>query len=271
MANPEHVAVVKQGAKAIAEWREKNLEVLLDLTGADFSDTNLAHADLARANLSGANLFGANLSAANLRGAYFTGTDLRQVNLNGANLSLAAFGGTSIGMCDLNQCTGLESVRHHGPSSIGVDALIASFRGAGSQWTPELETFFRGAGVPDELLRALPDVVRDIRYYTCFIGYGEPDRAFAETLYSDLLAKGVSCWLFSKDATPGERSRKEIAERRRTAEKMIVLCSAKAFLDSDNFKNEVEDQIDEDREKIVPVSLDDIWTKPAFPGHAWGV
>ena len=36
-------------------------------------------------------------------------------------------------------------------------------------------------------------------------------------------------------------------------------------MESDNFKNEVEDQIDEDRDKIVPVSLDDLWTRLAFP------
>ncbi|MFO7908235.1 MAG: hypothetical protein R6U98_36695 [Pirellulaceae bacterium] len=33
MANPEHVALVRQGAEAIREWRLANFEVRLDLQG----------------------------------------------------------------------------------------------------------------------------------------------------------------------------------------------------------------------------------------------
>ena len=50
MANPEHVAVVRKGKDAIAEWRRSNPGVQLDLSGADLRSTegpDLAGADLA--------------------------------------------------------------------------------------------------------------------------------------------------------------------------------------------------------------------------------
>ena len=293
MANPEHVAVVKKGAQAIREWRQSNPGVSLDLSEANLNRAYLSYADLSRADLSGANLFeadlsyadffAANFSEANLSGAYLIRADLSismlgDVNLSRAdlfgahiyytdffqtNLSQANFGDTSIGDCDLSQCTGLDTVIHRTPSSIGVDTLIASFRGAGNRLTPELENFFQGAGVPEELLKALPNIVRVIVYHTCFISYGQPDIDFAEGLRGDLVASGVRCWLYTKDATPGQPSRREIGQRRREAEKMIVLCSAKGLV-RDNFLNEIEDQIDEEPEKIVPVSLDNDWRHDGF-------
>ena len=280
MANPEHVALVKKGAEAIAEWRSKNPKGQLDLSEADFREADLAlvdlsEADLTRANLtnvnlslsdlSDANLTAANLSGSNIRFVLLLDADLSKANfqfacffhsyLVGATLTEAILNGTSVCGCGLSQCAGLDTVQHDGSSSIGVDTLIASFRGAGNRLTPQLMAFFRGAGVPSELLNALPSIVREIRYYSCFISYGEPDRGFAERLRNDLIAHGVSCWLYAKDHTPGQPSRTEIMQARRQAEKMIIVCSLKGLL-QDNFKNEIEDQADEAPDKILPVCLD---------------
>ena len=320
MANPEHVDVVNKGTYAIWEWTQKNPGVRLDLSGenlskADLSGANLSESDLTRSNLTEAALTKANLSRAVLVGANLSVADLSEANLTKANppgsnirfvllrqadlsaadfqftnlfcsypieanLSKAILGATSIGRCDLSRCVGLETVKHEAPSSIAVDTLIASFRGAGNSLTPELYTFFRGAGVSEELLkalpsivsgagvseellRALPNIVSEIKYYTCFVSYGEPDREFAENLVKELEAKGIACWLYSKDSTPGERSRKEIIESRHQAGKIIVICSVQSLI-RDNFQNEIEDQIDEDPNKIVPVSLDNVWTQPGF-------
>ena len=64
MANPEHVAILKQGPKAWNRWRGKSKGVIPDLSRAD-----LIGADLTTANLSGAKLIDANLSGATLWGA----------------------------------------------------------------------------------------------------------------------------------------------------------------------------------------------------------
>ena len=308
MANPEHLALAKEEAGAIAEWRRENPDGQLDLPEANLSEANLSHADLSGANLaqavlgpcdlydanlsgaalSGADLYvanlgSANLSSADLSGALFVTTQLMYCNLSGANLSHAdlrfahfleanlcraklsnaIFLGTSINGCDLSGCAGLDTIEHESSSSIDVDTLIYSFRGAKNRLTPALETFFRGAGVPGELLKVLPSIVSEIKYYTCFISYGEPDREFAEKLQDDLRTRGVDCWLYSKDYTAGEKSRREIGRQRRSADKMIVLCSIKALV-RDNFKNEIEDQVDDDPDKIVPVCIDMDWGHEGF-------
>ena len=57
MANPEHVELVRQGAEAIAQWREENPNTWLDLSRANphrlyLYKANLSEAELGRANLS---------------------------------------------------------------------------------------------------------------------------------------------------------------------------------------------------------------------------
>jgi hypothetical protein len=303
MANPEHVKVVRQGAAAIAEWQRQNPDLTLDLgdadlsganlarthlaganlSGADLSDVNLTSADLRRANLFEANLSGANLSGADLTGAFLfwanlslanlTKADLTGAELIWANLSRADFSGTdlmgallgdtSLGNCDLSQVAALAAVTHMGPSSIGVDTIIASFRGAGNRMTADLETFFLGAGVPKELLARLPEIVGAVEYYSCFISYGQPDIVFAKKLRDDLAARGASCWLYDLDATPGERTWKEIGRERGQTDKMVVVCSAAALI-RDGVLKEIEEQIDEDPGKIIPISRDNLWKEPGF-------
>jgi tetratricopeptide (TPR) repeat protein len=145
----------------------------------------------------------------------------------------------------------------------GMETFIASFRGAGNKLTPDVERFFLGAGVPREVVTQLPRLERAAKFYSCFISYGEPDLDFAKRLWRDLEAKGVSCWLFALDATPGERPWAEIGQARRQADKMVVICSARALIRSGILK-EIEEQIDEDPDKIVPVSRDDLWGQLEF-------
>src|ERR1700735_114566 len=83
MADPEPLAILKQGAAVWNQWRQGNPSVQL---------FDLHTADLASANLSGALLGGVNLIEADLRGVDFTGADLRQAGLARAKLSGAHFG-----------------------------------------------------------------------------------------------------------------------------------------------------------------------------------
>ena len=46
MATPEHVEVVRSGARALQEWREQNPLKKLNLVQADLSGSNLSHPDL---------------------------------------------------------------------------------------------------------------------------------------------------------------------------------------------------------------------------------
>src|SRR5262245_40461130 len=76
MAHPEHVALVQQGANAIAAWCEAHPGERL----------HLAEANLAGANLRGANLYGSRLSGAILDGADLVGAHLQHVDLRAASL-----------------------------------------------------------------------------------------------------------------------------------------------------------------------------------------
>jgi len=90
MANPEHLALAREGSAAVNRFASQNPGVPLDLSGADLSSTQLQGCSLQAANLSGADFAGANLrnadlSGADLRNASLAGVDLRSANLRGAD------------------------------------------------------------------------------------------------------------------------------------------------------------------------------------------
>jgi hypothetical protein len=234
-----------------------------DLSGANLSGANLSGAGLVMANLTLAILVGANLVGANLTLAILVGANLFGANLTGAVPVGAHFGDTSLGNVDLSQVIGLTAVDHARPSSVGMDTLAASYRGAGNKLTPELRTFFRDAGVPEELLKEIPRIVAEVKYYSCFISYGQPDLEFATKLYEDLKARGVPCWLYEMDKTVGERTWRQIKEKLGEYERMVVLCSGAALV-RDGVLKEIEEQIDEDPDKMVPISLEDLWKEHGF-------
>ncbi len=117
--------------------------------------------------------------------------------------------------------------------------------------------------MPQELLEALPRIVAEVSYYSCLIYCGQPDAEFAARLREDLKSRGVCCWLYEMDRTAEERTWGEIGMRRREAERMVVLCSAEALV-RDGALKEIWEQIDEDADKLVPISLDDLWREAGF-------
>jgi len=283
MANPKHVALVRKGAKAIAAWRQAHPRARLDLSKADLSGADLSWGDLSTADLNGVDLNGANLSGAifieaDLLAASLNGANLSRAFLVGANLSWAAFANanldeayfalTSLSHIDLSQAGGLGTAQHLAPSSVGVDTLMASFRGAGDR-LPELTTFFLGAGVPEELLREVPRIVAEVKYYTCFISYGQHDLEFAKKLTEDLRAKGVPCWLWETDKTVGEPTRQEIERKLEEYEKMVVLCSIHSLL-GNGIRREIDRQLAKDREKLVPISLEEGWKHDNYKADCLG-
>ena len=56
MSNREHVAVILEGADALAQWLNLHAEAILNLEGADLAGIDLRGAQLRHANLKGANL-----------------------------------------------------------------------------------------------------------------------------------------------------------------------------------------------------------------------
>ncbi len=102
MANPEHLAKLKEGVEAWNKWREENPDVKPDLKGADLSDADLFKANLCGANLRGANLSGRDLRGANLIAAYLGEANLSRTILIAANLTEANLRQADLSEADLS-------------------------------------------------------------------------------------------------------------------------------------------------------------------------
>ncbi|MGA2601256.1 MAG: pentapeptide repeat-containing protein, partial [Bryobacteraceae bacterium] len=85
------------------------------------------------------------LGGADLRGADLSEARLTDAGLRGAQFTRALFGWTILSGLDLREAKGLETVIHQGPSTIGIDTVVAS-----NGEIPEI--FLRGAGVPDSFI-----------------------------------------------------------------------------------------------------------------------
>lgn len=255
-----------------------------DIKGSDFVGSNFSGADLSRTKMFETNLAGANLSKSSFCGATLSNVTMRFVELAAANFSNCRFyscallysdahkanftgatiNGMAFGACRLGHGLGLETIQHEGPSFVDWATLaLSAFHEGSKRFAPELELFFLRCGVPKQMLDILPEIMKNPQYYKSFICYGEPDHAFAKELYDNLWKIGASCWFYPMDSVPGERTWGELAQRRKDAEKMIVLCSSKALVREGVLK-EIEEQIDEEEDKIIPISLDELWKAEGF-------
>ncbi|HKG15340.1 MAG TPA: toll/interleukin-1 receptor domain-containing protein [Pyrinomonadaceae bacterium] len=289
MANLEHLEILKQGVDTWNKWREEHINVRPDLSGVDlseanfsgadlsftdFSDTNLNDANLANAFFGGADLSYADLGGADLGGADLSRVDLSSTNLGDAYLNDAYLGGatfsranltdadfTNAGLAyttfannDLSEVKGLETVRHHAPSSISIDTL---YKSAGK--IPVV--FLRGCGVPEDFITYMRSLtVQPIQFYKSFISYSSKNQEFANRLYADLQNKGVRCWLASEDLKIGAKIRTGIDEAIRLHDKLLLVLSKHSVI-SDWVEQEVETALERERRErrliLFPIRLDE--------------
>lgn len=129
MANPKHLAILKQGVEVWNEWRSHQKQSDIDLSEADLGmadlrGANLSTANLCKVRLPGANLCKANLHKACLREALLDFTDLSQANLNSADLLNAQL------ICAHLRETNLSDGNLRGTLSTGADFSDANLSGA---------------------------------------------------------------------------------------------------------------------------------------------
>jgi len=291
MANVKHLQILLQGVGPWNHWRENNRTVQPDLTqadlrqvifsGADMSGVNLNGADLrgvdlrgvgfTKAELNGADLSGADLSSAflvathfrvaflrgvSLRNAHLQSAEFFQTGLDGADFTDATMGYTTLVDVNLGIANGLATVKHDGPSSIGVDTLYLS----GGK-IPEV--FLRGAGVPEAFIAQIKSLVAamsPIEFYSCFISYSSKDQEFATRLYADLRNEGVRCWFAPEDLKIGDKLRSAFDEAIRVYDKLMVLLSEHS-VSSPWVEKEVETAFERERREkrtvLFPIRLDD--------------
>ena len=254
MANQEHLDILAKGVETWNAWRKIDHDAhpnlrgaalsLAKLSGVDLSDADLLAATLSGASLEGADLEGAklvdanlsraNLSQASLRSADLgratladadlSGSNLRRANLSeanlrGADLDRARVALTVFTSIDLGTAKGLDTVRHMGPSSIGIDTI---YRSGGK--IPE--SFLRGAGVPETFIRYIDSLTgAAFEFFSCFISYSTKDQAFAERLHADLQAKGVRCWFAPHSIQGGRKIHEQIEEAIKAYDKLLLILS----------------------------------------------
>lgn len=254
------------------------------LTGANLYGANLHESNLQGANLREAILYGANLRETNFRKAYLGGADLGRARLQEANFheaylvkatlvgarlcgaifSEADLGNTNLenAVCgvnvfadvDFSNTSGLETINHEGPSSVGIDTL---YRSKGNIPEP----FLRGCGVPDSMIEYAKSLTTNpIEYYSCFISYNSKDEEIAKRLYNDLQAEGVRCWFASHDMKIGDKIRSTIDDSIRIHDKLLLILSEHS-VQSDWVEHEVEHALDLEKERekgvLFPVRVDE--------------
>ena len=142
------------GANLIeANLSEANLREV-SLWGANLWGANLSKADLREADLIGVNFEAANLTKTNLEGTDLSRANLSRADLRETNLTNARIAWTLFGDVYLNSVRGLDTVKHLGPSTIGIDTLCRS-----EGTIPE--SFLRGTGVPEGLIQRFPVIIRE--------------------------------------------------------------------------------------------------------------
>lgn len=222
--------------------------------GAYLRLANLREADLSEANLRGAMLRGADLYKATLKGAYLVGTNLGEAILNGTDFKNAWIGWTIFAANDLSVAVGLDSIRHFGPSTIGVDTLYLSHGNI-----PSL--FLRNVGVPDTMSLYVKSLTGEaIDFHSCFISYSSRDQLFVDQLYADLQGVGVRCWFAPEDLKIGAEIRRGIDESIRVHDKLLLVLS-KSSVKSDWVEEEVETALEQERKEkrtvLFPIRVDD--------------
>jgi hypothetical protein len=148
----------------------------------------------------------------------------------------------------------LETVKHLGPSTIGIDTLYKS-KGK----IPEV--FLRGCGVPDTMIAYAASLVgQPIQYYSCFISYSSRDQECAERLHADLQSKGVRCWFAPEDMKTGDKILDRIDQEIRIFDKLLIIFSAHS-IESDWVEIEVQVALEKERRAkhtvLFPIRLDD--------------
>jgi hypothetical protein len=95
-----------------------------------------------------------------------------------------------------------------------------------------------------------------------FISYSSKDRDTAETICRALEARGLDCWISSRDVHPGENFQEAIVKTLRAARVMVLVFTSNAN-NSDEIKKELV-LAGRYRVTIVPVRVEDVVPNDAF-------
>jgi uncharacterized protein YjbI with pentapeptide repeats len=295
MANPEHLAILRQGVTEWNQWREREPAVWPDLLGADLpaarldgvnlQNANLLRANLEAASLTNANLRNVNLKEASLRGASLSGADLQEANLYRAKLQqakldranlvhaslvkaeieetpfhFATLGQTSFDHNLILGGKGLDLTFHAGTSIIDVQVFEQANRAvSGDPGRREsIRRFFQNAGVTERIVKAALEALNQPPpWRSCFISYSHTDKEVANLLTDRLTGLGVPCSRDAQGIAGGDRIFEKAASLIINCNRTLLFCSWQA-LTRDWVSREVEVALEKEEKesKAVLVPLD---------------
>jgi len=234
-----------------------------DLVRVDLWESDLTKADLRWAYLIGTDLKKANLTRTDLRWAHLSESNLTETDLNNANLIKASIiktnlnhcnfknalmAWTNIGDVDLSLARELFTVRHFGPSTIGVDTIMRS-----RAKIPE--SFLREAAVSESIIQNMALLTEEgLGYQRCFISHSGKDWEFAEKLYADLKNRGVRCWFAPEELKIGDRRWNSIYQYIRMRDKLLLVLSQDS-ISSAWVEDEVNAALSEENKRKQPILL----------------
>jgi len=263
MANPEHLAILKQGVKVWNEWRERNPKIRPDLSDANLEQAALSGINLYKSNLDGArlnaaDLHGANFSKAELHEADVSMVDLRWATLREAQIIESNFRAANLSEADLSKAilsanlirADLTRANLHNAdlsravfgytmlgdvdlsTVAGLDIIYhdgPSTIGIDTIYKSKgniPEVFLRGCGVPENLITFMRSLTgKAFEFYSCFISHSTKDKRFCDRLSDNLQHRGVRTWYFPEHAKWGETVWGEIDRSIKIYDKLIVVCS----------------------------------------------
>jgi hypothetical protein len=215
MADPRHLARLKQGVPAWNAWRRRYPKLVPDLSRAllidlDLRGINLTRAHLARANLrqttlSLANLTRANLHRADLRAASLRRAKLDHANLTGAILRHASLAEVSLDGATLTGCEiyGIAAWNLKGTPKDQSNLIIRATREEPTVTVDDLEVAqFVYLLLHNEKIRSVIDTVG--RKAVLLLGRFTAERkALLDALRDELRARGYVPMLFDFDQPSG--------------------------------------------------------------------
>jgi TIR domain len=104
-----------------------------------------------------------------------------------------------------------------------------------------------------------------------FISYGGPDQRFAERLHDELERRGVTAFLFSRDAEPGAKLHTVMHEGVNEFDRVILICSSTS-LNRPGVLNEIEETLQREAREggaaiLIPITVDDYLFKDWAPSR----
>jgi hypothetical protein len=148
---------------------------------------------------------------------------------------------------------GLHTIRHFGPSTVGVDTILRS-KGQIS------ETFLHGAGIPQRFIKYLMTLAREeFNQNSSFISCSNRDLDFVSQLQQDLQDNGLHCWMMPEDMRIGDKIQHNIEQSVRIHGKLLLVLSrhvvASPWVEKE-VENAFEKEIKNSKNILIPIMID---------------